>query len=72
MSEALEAAARLYDEAAHELEIAAQHCRTAAQHFRDQLVPRGAAHVWAAQGHIREAQERLDEQSREHARRAVP
>ena len=72
MSEALDAAARLYEEAAHELEIAAQHCRTAAQHFRDQLVPRGAAHAWAAQGHIREAQERLDEQSREHARRAVP
>ena len=70
MNERLEAAARLYDEAAEELELAAQHCRTAAGHFRDGVVPRGAAHAWAAQGHMREAQARLDEQSREHARRS--
>lgn len=72
MSDRLEAAAKLYDEAAEELDLAAQHCRTAAQHFRDRLVPRGAAHAWAAQGHVREAQHRLDEQSREHALRSNP
>ncbi len=72
MTDALEAAAQLYDEAAEELELAAQHCRTAARHFRDKVVPRGAAHAWAAQGHVREAQARLDEHSREHARRSNP
>jgi len=72
MSEALEAAAQLYDEAARELEQAARHCEVAAQHFRDNLVPRGAAHAWAARGHILEAEVRLDEQAREHARRSVP
>jgi hypothetical protein len=70
--EGYERAARLYDEAAHELEQAVAHCRTAAQHFRDGLVPRGAAHAWAALGHVREAEERLDRQAREHAGRSVP
>jgi hypothetical protein len=50
MSEALEATARLYDEAAAELEQALAHCRVAAQHFRDNLVPRGAAHAWPREG----------------------
>jgi hypothetical protein len=72
MSEALEATAKLYDEVAAELERAARHCEVAAQHFRDNLVPRGAAHAWAARGHVLEAQTRLDEQAREHARRSVP
>ena len=72
MSDPLEATAQLYDEAAHELEQAARHCEVAAQHFRDKLVPRGAAHAWAARGHILEAQARLDEQAREHADRSVP
>ena len=71
MSEALEATAKLYDEAARELDQAARHCEVAAQHFRDKLVPRGAAHAWAARGHMLEAEARLDEQSREHARRSV-
>jgi hypothetical protein len=72
VNERLEATARLYDEAAEQLDLAARHCRTAAQHFRDALVPRGAAHAWAAQGHVREAQARLDEQSRDHAQRSSP
>jgi hypothetical protein len=72
MSETLEATARLYAEAAKELERAARHCEVAAQHFRDNLVPRGAAHAWAARGHILEAEARLEEQAREHARRSVP
>jgi tetratricopeptide (TPR) repeat protein len=72
MSEALETTAKLYDEAARELDQAAKHCEVAAQHFRDNLVPRGTAHAWAARGHMLEAEERLDEQAREHARRSVP
>jgi hypothetical protein len=72
LSDALEAAAQLYDDTASELELAAEHCRTAAGHFRDKEVPRGAAHAWAAQGHILEAQERLQQQAREHAKKSVP
>ena len=72
MPEGLEEAARLYDAAAEELEQAAKHCRTAARHFRDQEVPRGAAHAWAAHGHIRAAEDSLDEQARAHARNSNP
>lgn len=71
MSEALDAAARLYEQAASELEQALAHCRVAAQHFRDELVPRGAAHAWAARGHLLNAEALLDEQAREHASRSV-
>jgi hypothetical protein len=70
MSERLEATAKLYDEAARELDRAARHCKTAARHFRDGEVPRGAAHAWAARGHLVEAESRLDEQAREHASRS--
>jgi hypothetical protein len=72
MSDALEATAKLHDEAARELEQAARHCEVAAQHSRDNLVPRGATHAWAARGNLLAAQARLDEQAREHARRSVP
>jgi hypothetical protein len=66
----LEQAAGLYDEAAAELERAVGHCRRAAEHFRDADVPRATAHSWAAFGHVREAQDRLDEQARQHRLRA--
>ena len=66
-----EEAARLYDDAAAELERAAAHCNVAAGHFRDGVVPRAAAHAWAALGHIREAEERLDAQARTHASRST-
>jgi 1-aminocyclopropane-1-carboxylate deaminase/D-cysteine desulfhydrase-like pyridoxal-dependent ACC family enzyme len=72
VSENMGAAASLYDAAAEELEQAAKHCRTAARHFRDQEVPRGAAHAWAALGHIRAAEESLDAQARMHAGKSVP
>jgi hypothetical protein len=62
----------LYDEVAKQLDLAAQHCRTASTHFRDHEVPRGAAHAWAAYGHLLEAQERMRAQAREHAQRSVP
>jgi hypothetical protein len=72
LSDALEATAALYDEVAKELDLAAQHCRTASTHFRNKEVPRGAAHAWAAFGHLAEAEERLRAQAREHAKRSVP
>jgi hypothetical protein len=72
VSDALETTAKLYDRAADELARALEHCRVAAQHFRDELVPRGAAHAWAARGHLLEAEALLDEQAREHACRSVP
>ena len=72
MSERLDKTATLYDEVAAELEQAAAHASVAAQHFRDENVPRGTAHAWAARGHILEAQSRLDEQAREHARMSRP
>jgi hypothetical protein len=68
--QAYEAAARLYDQAAAELDQSAAHCRVAATHFRGAEVPRGAAHAWAALGHLREAELRLEEQARAHRLKA--
>jgi hypothetical protein len=71
-NEDLEAAARLFEAAAEELEQAAAHCRSAGAHMRAREVPRGAAHAWAAFGHIDVAGERLREQARVHARKSNP
>ena len=72
MSDALDAVAAAYDEIAAELEQALAHVRVAAQHYRDGVVPRGAAHAWSAHGHLLEATDRLATQAREHARNSVP
>ncbi|HXH97043.1 MAG TPA: hypothetical protein VNH40_07515 [Gaiellaceae bacterium] len=72
MSKRLDRVAALYDDVAAELERAAAHAAVAAQHFRDENVPRGSAHAWAVHGHILEARARLEEQAREHARLSVP
>ena len=72
MPEGPDEAAALYDAAAEELELAAKHCRTAARHFRDREIPRGAAHAWAAFGHIRAAEESLDSQAKTHASKSNP
>ena len=66
----LEEAEKLYDEAAKQLDLAARHCEVTAAHFRDENVPRAAAHAWAAFGHLREAERLLEEQAREHSRRS--
>ena len=66
----LDQAAKLYEEAAHELDRAAGHCRVSAEHFRGGEVPRGTAHAWAAFGHVREALDRLEQQARFHATQA--
>ena len=63
-------AAKLYEEAAHELDRAAGHCRVSAERFRNGEVPSGAAHAWAAFGHVKEALERLETQARFHRTRA--
>jgi len=69
-AERLEATARLYDEAGDELERAVAHCRVAAEHFRGGEIPRGAAHAWAAYGHLLAAHAALDVQAREHRLRS--
>ena len=63
----LEQAAAWCEEAAAERDRAAGHCRVAAGHFRDRAIPRGAAHLWAAFGHLEVATERLGDQARMHA-----
>lgn len=65
-------AAALCDAAADELDRGAQHCRTAAAHFREKDVPRAAAHAWAAMGHVRLAEEALDTQAQTHAQNSMP
>jgi hypothetical protein len=65
-----EAAARLFEEAAAELDRASAHCRRAAGHFRGGEVPRAAAHAWAALGHLREAAQGLEAQARAHRLRS--
>jgi hypothetical protein len=72
MSDRLDAAARLYEEIAAELERAAAHASVAAQHLRDENVPRASAHAWAVRGHLLEAHSRLDEQAKEHAEFSEP
>jgi hypothetical protein len=72
VSERLDRVAALYDEVAAELERAAAHAAVAAQHFRNENVPRGSAHALAVHGHVAEAQARLEQQAREHARLSVP
>ena len=69
-NEDLEAAAALFDRAAEELDQAARHCRTAAGHMRQREVPRGAAHAWAAHGHVLRAGALLEEQARVHAEKS--
>jgi hypothetical protein len=68
--ERLEGAAKLYEQAAEELETAAAHARRAAEHFRNGDVPRGTAHAWATRGHLLAAEKPLDEQALEHRLRA--
>jgi hypothetical protein len=66
MSNETELAASLFEHAAQELTLAVEHCRTAARHFRVGEVPRAGA-----TGHIRNAEESLDRQAREHASKST-
>ena len=69
--EELEKAARLYEEAAAELERAVGHCRVAAERYRAIEQPSGAAHALAARGHVVEALRRLDENAVAQARKSL-
>ena len=71
MSERLEPVAEAYDEIAAELEQALAHVRVAAEYYRNELIPRGAAHAWAAHGHLLAARKRLEAQARDHAANSV-
>ena len=68
---ALETAAARYERSAEELEAAVHHLRVAAQHFREQNVPRGCAHAFAAHGHMHQARTLLDENAVLHASKAM-
>ena len=67
----LENAARLYENAAAELERAIGHCGVAADRFRNRDQASGTAHAWAARGHLLVALEALDAQAREHRTHAL-
>ncbi len=72
MSDPRDEAAETLDALAEELERAAAHCRVAAQHYRDRLIPRAAAHAWAAHGHIHRVAARLDSLAESHADHSIP
>ena len=72
MSDPRAEVAGLYEQAAAELELAAQYARVAARHLRADEVPRSGAHVWPAHGHGLAAQEFLSQAARLHAARARP
>ena len=68
----LEVAAERCEVAAQELERAALHLRTSAQHFRRREVPRACAHLFAAHGHMLEAQTVVNERATAHAAKSNP
>jgi len=65
-------AAAAYQRAAEAAEQAAAHARTAARHMKDGDGGRGAAHAFAAQGHIVAAAEQLEDLAKIHAQRSQP
>ncbi|MGI9048382.1 MAG: hypothetical protein ACR2GU_03225 [Rubrobacteraceae bacterium] len=67
-----EAAATRYERLAGEPERAAKRARVEATHYRDRNVPRGCAHAFAAQGHMRNARQLLDDLAVLHASESRP
>ena len=70
MSERLETTAKLYEEAAQELDLAARQCEVAAQHFGTSSCHAGPRMHGRRGRHLLEAEKRLDEQAIEHSRRS--
>jgi hypothetical protein len=68
----VETQAQRCDAIAVEAEKLVAHARIAAIHFRNSEVPRGAAHVLAAEGHLLALRSELDAILREHAARSQP
>jgi hypothetical protein len=64
-------AARL-DAIAEDAAKLADHARVAATHFRNKEVPRAAAHILAAEGHLVAIRAELDIVAREHAENSRP
>jgi hypothetical protein len=69
-SELRQQAAEQYDQAAAELEAAVDHLRITAGRFRNDDVPSGCAHVFAAQGQLYKAEELLRQLAILHASKA--
>ena len=63
----LETSAKQYDEIAKELQKAVEHYKTCAKHFRENEIPRGAAHAFAGWGHMNKAEQLLKDESIVHA-----
>ena len=57
---------------AAEMDRGKEHCRVAQEYFPNREWARAAAHSWAAQGHLVEARERLDELAKVHASKSEP
>jgi hypothetical protein len=57
---------------AEQLEIAAEHARTASEHFKNRRVPPGCAHHVALEGHLLRVREELDAIAVIHAAHAEP
>lgn len=62
--------AEIYEEAASKLELAAQHLRRSAEHFRSNEVPRGCAHVFASCGMMFEVEQVIKEHAVLHSTKA--
>lgn len=63
-------AAQQFRQVATECELAGAQARTAAVRLLEMDVPKGSAHAFAAQGHLRQAQQHLDELAKLHAQRS--
>lgn len=72
MSDKLEKSARQFDLIAEELEKASQHYKTAARHFREKEIPRGAAHAYAGWGHMNNADVHVKAESAIFAENSIP
>jgi len=60
------------DVIASELRRASEHAVVAARHFRESDVPRGCAHAFALEGHLRRATDEIADLSKLHAERSLP
>ena len=61
-----------YESLVRDLERARDHARTAARHFHEGEVPRGCAHAFAIEGHVRKVMAQLEALSILHAERSDP
>jgi hypothetical protein len=60
--------ASLFESAAEDFRKAAEHLDEAGRHFRNGEIPRGGAHAFAAEGHVRKASDSVAEASKLHSK----